>query len=90
MSESWNILDWDYVLDEENAKIPQFTFLATPSLISSSDLNNNNLLISIHDTSCDAYNEKNVKGVVDKSTQIIDEKMGQVVAASQGLSLIHI
>tara|TARA_B100001250_G_scaffold403437_2_gene417986 strand:- start:258 stop:806 length:549 start_codon:yes stop_codon:yes gene_type:complete len=84
MSESWKIRNWDYVLDVENAKIPQFTFSATPSFITSADLNNNNLLITLHDTSCDAYNKKNVKGVVDKSTQIIDEKTGQVVAASQG------
>lgn len=84
MSESWKIKNWDYVLDRENAKIPQFTFSATPSFITSADLNNDNLLITLHDTSCDAYNKKNVKGVVDKSTQIIDEKTGEVVAASQG------
>ena len=74
MSKSWKILDWDYVLDTENAKIPQFTFLPTPNFITSADLNNNNLLITIDDTSCDAYNKKNVKGVVDKSTQVINEK----------------
>tara|TARA_Y100001980_G_C14533076_1_gene309279 strand:+ start:462 stop:1013 length:552 start_codon:yes stop_codon:yes gene_type:complete len=84
MSESWKIKNWDYVLDRENAKIPQFTFSATPNFITSADLNNDNLLITLHDTSCDAYNKKNVKGVVDKSTQIIDENTGEVVAASQG------
>ena len=84
MSESWKIKNWDYVLDRENAKIPQFTFSATPNFITSADLNNDNLLITLHDTSCDAYNKKNVKGVVDKSTQIIDEETGEVVAASQG------
>ena len=84
MSKSWKILDWDYVLDTENAKIPQFTFLPTPNFITSADLNNNNLLITIDDTSCDAYNKKNVKGVVDKSTQVINEKSGEVIAASQG------
>ncbi len=84
MSESWKIKDWDYVLDEENAKIPQFTFSATPSFITSADLNNNNLLITLDDTSCDAYNKKNVKGVIDKSTQIVNEKTGEVIAASQG------
>ncbi len=84
MSESWKIKNWDYVLDGENAKIPQFTFSATPSFITSADLNSDNLLITLHDTSCDAYNKKNVKGVVDKSTQIVDEKTGEVIAASQG------
>ncbi len=84
MSESWKIKNWDYVLDRENAKIPQFTFSATPSFITSADLNNNDLLITLDDTSYDAYNKKNVKGVVDKSTQIIDENTGEVVAASQG------
>ena len=84
MSESWKIKDWDYVLDEENAKIPQFTFLATPSFIYSSDINNNNLLLEIDETSCKVYNKKNVKGVVDKSTQIINENSGEVVAASLG------
>ena len=84
MSESWKIKDWDYVLDEENAKIPQFTFLATPSFISSSDINNNNLLLEIDETSCKVYNKKNVKGVVDKSTQVITEKSGEVIVASQG------
>ena len=84
MSESWKIKNWDYVLDGENAKIPQFTFSATPSFITSADLNNNDLLITLDDTSCDAYNKKNVKGVIDKSTQIVDEKTGEVIAASQG------
>ena len=84
MSESWKIKNWDYVLDGENAKIPQFTFSATPSFITSADLNNNDLLITLDDTSCNAYNKKNVKGVVDKSTQIINENSGEVVAASLG------
>ena len=84
MSKSWKILEWDYVLDTENAKIPQFTFLPTPNFITSADLNINNLLITIYDTSCGAYNKKNVKGVVDKSTQIINENSGEVISASQG------
>ena len=84
MSESWKIKNWDYVLDGENAKIPQFTFSATPSFITSADLNSNDLLITLDDTSCNAYNKKNVKGIVDKSTEIVDEKTGEVIAASQG------
>ena len=83
MSESWKIKEWDFVLGSNNEKIPQFTFIANPSFISSADINGNNLLITIKDTSCDAYNNKNVKAVVDKSNDIVDEKTKEVIGATQ-------
>jgi len=33
MSESWKIKNWDYVLDGENAKIPQFLMIQAVMLI---------------------------------------------------------
>ena len=65
MTDTIKILIWDFVLDNNNNKIPLITFKASPDFISTSNINNQILYVNIKNTNKDSINNKNYKATAE-------------------------
>jgi hypothetical protein len=68
MTDSWKILNWDFVLDKNNnANLIGF-FNPTSNLLQLLQVNNNTLFVTLSDTSSDKLDNKSFTAIFDKKT----------------------
>ena len=68
MTDSWKILSWDFVLDNNNnANLIGF-FNPTSNLLQLLQVNNNTLFVTLSDTSSDKLDNKCFTAIFDKKT----------------------
>ena len=68
MTDSWKILSWDFVLDNNNnANLIGF-FNPTSNLLQLLQVNNNTLFVTLSDTSSDKLDNKSFTAIFDKKT----------------------
>ena len=66
MTKFWKIINWDFVLDQNNNSNPIGFFNPTPELLALLAVNNNTLFVTFSNTSSDKLDNKNFTAIFDK------------------------
>ena len=68
MTKSWKIINWDFVLDQNNNSNPIGFFKPTADLLELLDVNNNTLFVTFSNTSSDKLDDKSFTAIFDKKS----------------------
>lgn len=68
MTKSWKIINWDFVLDQNNNSNPIGFFKPTADLLELLDINNNTLFVTFSNTSSDKLDNKSFTAIFDKKS----------------------
>ena len=68
MTDSWKILNWDFVLDKNNKSNLIGFFNPTANLLQLLQVNNNTLFVTLSDTSSPTLDNKSFTAIFDKKT----------------------